>query len=146
MRDRQMAFEVTRSLFETARQYVESFNVYGDKMSFEWTQVEDEQPVTQRVTIPDYARLLPEPRVYDAEHAHLSFTQGGGHGGSNSAELVGQDGILRPIGNRPLAMECNLRRPISNRPQDSILPYTPAHTVSTTIRKCPVTSGGLRLD
>jgi predicted dehydrogenase len=96
VRAQQMAFEVTRSLFETARQYVESFDVYGDKMSFEWTQVEDEQPVThlgekpERVTIPDYARLLPEPiqrfttkGVYDAEHAHLSFTQGGGHGGSH---------------------------------------------------------------
>jgi predicted dehydrogenase len=96
VRAQQMAFEVTRSLFEMARQYVESFDVYGDKMSFEWTQVEDEQPVThlgekpERVTIPDYARLLPEPiqrfttkGVYDAEHAHLSFTQGGGHGGSH---------------------------------------------------------------
>jgi hypothetical protein len=96
VRAQQMAFEVTRSLFETARQYVESFDVYGDKMSFEWTQVEDEQPVThlgekpERVTIPDYGRLLPEPiqrfttkGVYDAEHSHLSFTQGGGHGGSH---------------------------------------------------------------
>jgi hypothetical protein len=47
-----------------------------------------EQP--QRVKVPDYARLLPEPiqrfttkGVYDAEHAHLSFIQGGGHGGSH---------------------------------------------------------------
>jgi hypothetical protein len=42
----------------------------------------------------------------------------------NLADLVGQDGILRPIGNRP---SCSLhslaRRPISNRPQDSILPH-----------------------
>jgi predicted dehydrogenase len=96
VRAQQMAFEVTRSLFETARQYVESFDVYGDKMSFEWTRVEDEHPVThlgekpERVTVPDFARLLPEPiqrfttkGVYDAEHAHLSFTQGGGHGGSH---------------------------------------------------------------
>ena len=28
--------EVTRSLFETARQYIESFDVYADKVSFEW--------------------------------------------------------------------------------------------------------------
>jgi hypothetical protein len=38
------------------------------------------------------------------------------------AELVGQDGILRPIGNRPSS---NFRfipsKPINNRPQDSIL-------------------------
>ena len=31
VRNRQLCFEVTRSLFETARQYVESFDVYGDK-------------------------------------------------------------------------------------------------------------------
>lgn len=34
--------EVTRSLFQTARQYTESFNVYGDKKSFEWQQIEAE--------------------------------------------------------------------------------------------------------
>jgi hypothetical protein len=83
-------------LFETARQYIESFDVYGDKVAFEWTQIEDEQPVIhvgetpERVTVPDYAALLPEPirqfttkGVYDEENAHLSFTQGGGHGGSH---------------------------------------------------------------
>jgi predicted dehydrogenase len=96
VRNQQLAFEVTRSLFETARQYRESFDVYGDKTAFEWSQIEDEQPVIhvgekpERVTVPDYARLLPESirrfttkGVYGAENAHLSFTQGGGHGGSH---------------------------------------------------------------
>jgi len=96
VRNRQLAFEVTRSLFETARQYIESFDVYGDKTAFEWTQIENEEPVIhhgekpERVKVPDYARLLPEPirrfttkGVYDGEHAHLSFAQGGGHGGSH---------------------------------------------------------------
>jgi predicted dehydrogenase len=96
VRNQQVAFEVTRSLFETARQYIESFDVYGDKVAFEWTQIEDEQPVIhvgevpERVTVPDYAALLPEQirrfttkGVYDAENAHVSFTQGGGHGGSH---------------------------------------------------------------
>jgi predicted dehydrogenase len=96
VRAQQIAFEVTRSLFETARQYVESFDVYGDKSAFEWTQIENEDPVIhvgekpERVKIPDYARLLPEPiqrfttkGVYDEKHAHLSFIQGGGHGGSH---------------------------------------------------------------
>ena len=96
VRNQQLAFEVTRSLFETARQYRESFDVYGDKTAFEWSQIEDEPPVVhvgekpERATVPDYARLLPEPirrfttkGVYDAENAHLSFTQGGGHGGSH---------------------------------------------------------------
>jgi len=91
-----LAFEVTRSLFETARQYIESFDVYADQVSFEWTQIEGEDPVLhagekpERVKVPDYAHLLPEPirrfttkGVYDAEHAHLSFIQGGGHGGSH---------------------------------------------------------------
>ena len=96
VRGQPLAFEVTRSLFETARQYIESFDVYADQVSFEWMQIEGEEPVLhvgehpERVTVPDYARLLPEPiqrfttkGVYDAEHAHLSFIQGGGHGGSH---------------------------------------------------------------
>ena len=96
VRDQQLSFEVTRSLFETARQYRESFDVYGDKVAFEWTQIEGEQAVIhvgekpERVTVPDYARLLPEPiqrfttkGVYDETNEHLSFIQGGGHGGSH---------------------------------------------------------------
>ncbi len=92
-----VAMEVTRSLFETAREYVESFDVYGDRMSFEWQQQEHEQPVVfvgekgSRVQIPDYAHLLPEEirrfttqGVYDEKsNQHLSFTQGRGHGGSH---------------------------------------------------------------
>ncbi len=97
--------EVTRSLFDVARQYRESFDVSGSKKSFEWQQVENEDPVIHtkntpetprsepeiptRVKVPDYARLLPEPirkftmpaTIQDAEH--LSFLQGGGHGGSH---------------------------------------------------------------
>ena len=94
--------EVTRSLFNTARQYRESFDAYGSKKSFEWQQVEGEEPVIHtiglaepeipgRVPVPDFAHLLPEPiqrfttkGVYDADdEQHLSFTQGGGHGGSH---------------------------------------------------------------
>src|SRR5258706_10960144 len=42
----------------------------------------------------------------------------------NSTELVGQDGILRPIGNRPSRkLHFTPRRPINNRLQDSILPH-----------------------
>src|SRR5688500_13864250 len=40
--------EVTRSLFDTARQYRESFDAYGSKQSFEWQQVENEEPVIHR--------------------------------------------------------------------------------------------------
>jgi len=95
--DSDLAAEITRSLFNTARQYRESFDVYGSKKSFEWAQIEHEGPViftgeqAERVTVPDYAHLLPEPirpfttrGVYDAgEKQHLSFLQGSGHGGSH---------------------------------------------------------------
>ena len=92
--------EVTRSLFDTARQYRESFDATGSKKSFEWQQVEGEEPVIhtkgvpepeipKRVKVPDYASRLPESirkftqpqAIQDAEH--LSFIQGGGHGGSH---------------------------------------------------------------
>ena len=96
-RDSDLSAEVTRSLFNTARQYRESFDVYGSKKSFEWTLVEHEKSVVhtgevpERVTIPDYAHLLPEPiqsfttgGVYDGDNnQHLSFIQGSGHGGSH---------------------------------------------------------------
>ncbi len=96
VRSQPLAFEVTRSLFETARQYIESFDVYGEHASFEWTLIEGEEMIVhtgerpERVDVGDFAHLLPEPiqrfttrGVYDSEHAHLSFTQGGGHGGSH---------------------------------------------------------------
>ncbi|MBI4586309.1 MAG: Gfo/Idh/MocA family oxidoreductase [Planctomycetes bacterium] len=93
---------IYRSLFDTARQYRESFDVYGTKKAFEWPLVEGEEPVIhtakqpepqipQRVKVPDYAHLLPPEiqeftakGVYDMkENVHLSFLQGSGHGGSH---------------------------------------------------------------
>ncbi len=96
-RNSDLSAEVTRSLFNTARQYRESFDVYGSKKSFEWTQIEHEENVVHtgeqpsRVKVPDYAHLLPKEiasfttgGVYDADsHQHLSFIQGAGHGGSH---------------------------------------------------------------
>jgi predicted dehydrogenase len=102
LRNSDVVARVIRSLFDTARQYRESFDVYGSKKSFEWQLFDGEEPVIhtakvpepeipQRVAVPDFASLLPGPiqrfttgGVYDAdEHQHLSFTQGGGHGGSH---------------------------------------------------------------
>ncbi len=102
VKDSDVAAHVYRSLFDTARQYRESFDVYGSKKSFEWPLIEGEPPVIhtakkpepeipERVQVPDYANRLPKEiqpftqgGVYDAdEHAHLSFIQGGGHGGSH---------------------------------------------------------------
>lgn len=97
LRDSDLAIEVTRSLFETAREYIERFDIYGERMSFEWQQLERERPVLfrgeqgERVEVPDYAERLPAAigkytteGIYDAhENRHLSFQQGSGHGGSH---------------------------------------------------------------
>jgi len=93
---------VYRSLFDVARQYRESFEVYGSKKSVEWPLIEGrplvihtakkpEAEIAEEIECPDYAGLLPESiqrfttkGVYDSEeHQHLSFTQGAGHGGSH---------------------------------------------------------------
>jgi predicted dehydrogenase len=102
LRNSDLTARIYRSLFDTARQYRESFDVYGTKQAFEWPLVEGEAPVLhtakkpepeipQRVKVPDYAHRLPEPirrfttkGVYDSdEKQHLSFIQGAGHGGSH---------------------------------------------------------------
>jgi predicted dehydrogenase len=46
--------EVTRSLFETAHDYTEQFTLYGSKKSFEWQQIENEQPVLHSLEAPRY--------------------------------------------------------------------------------------------
>lgn len=97
-KDSDVGAEVTRHLWAVARQYRENFDVYGSIRTFEWTQVEGGDHVVhlgespERVTIPDYAHLLPEAiqsfttaGVYteEGDSAHRSFVQGGGHGGSH---------------------------------------------------------------
>ena len=102
LQDSDLTARIHRSLFDTARQYRESFDVYGSKKAFEWPLIEGEDPVIhtakrpepeipERVKVPDYAHLLPaeirqftRAGVYDAEEQqHLSFLQGSGHGGSH---------------------------------------------------------------
>lgn len=91
--------EVTRSLYDTVRQYIESFDVYGKKLSFEWNRLDEETPVLHtgkedagHVSIPDTGDMLPDEisnftrsdEVMDEdEKQHLSFVQGSGHGGSH---------------------------------------------------------------
>lgn len=101
-RNSDLSAHVYRSLFDTARQYRESFEVYGSKKSVEWPLIEGqplvvhtakrpEPQIPEEVHSPDYAHLLPEAiqrfttkGVYDTdEHQHLSFVQGAGHGGSH---------------------------------------------------------------
>jgi len=98
IKDTDTSAHIWRFLFDTARQYRESFDVYGTKKSFEWSLVEGkphiihtakkpEHEIASEIEIPDYAHLLPEPirpftqSIQDADH--LSFIQGGGHGGSH---------------------------------------------------------------
>jgi len=101
-RDSDVSGRIIRSLFDTARQYRESIDVYGSQASIEWPLVEHEPLVLHRaklpekripklVRAPDYAKRLPSAirrfttkGVYDvAKKTHLSFTQGAGHGGSH---------------------------------------------------------------
>jgi predicted dehydrogenase len=96
--DSDVAAHIWRFLYDTARQYRESFDVYGSKRSFEWALIENEShilhvakrpepEIPERVDVPDFAHLLPEEirqftrSIVDAEH--LSFLQGSGHGGSH---------------------------------------------------------------
>jgi predicted dehydrogenase len=86
-----IAAEVTRSWFQTARPYTEAFSVYGDRRGFEWQQLEHEEPLlytleplqpgrwgrevtAERVVTPDRVDLLPDSIAH--------FTEGG-HGGSH---------------------------------------------------------------
>jgi len=101
-KDSDLSARIVRSLFDVARQYRESFDVYGTKQSVEWPLIEHEplvlhtakrpEPkIPRRVACPDFAKLLPRSiaryttqGVYDAsKKTHLSFTQGSGHGGSH---------------------------------------------------------------
>ena len=101
-RNSDLSAQVYRSLFDVARQYRESFEVYGSKKSVEWPLIEGkplvvhtakkpEPEIPEEVESPDFAKLLPKEiqhfttqGVYDSdEHQHLSFTQGAGHGGSH---------------------------------------------------------------
>jgi predicted dehydrogenase len=100
VKDSDVTAHIWRFLYDVARQYRESFDVYGTKQSFEWTLVEGEEHVLHtakkpeheipsKVSVPDFAHLLPEQirrftlpaEIHNAEH--LSFIQGGGHGGSH---------------------------------------------------------------
>ena len=96
--DSDVSAHIWRFLYDTARQYRESFDVYGTKKSFEWTLIEGEPHVMhtakrpepeipEKVEIPDFAHRLPaEIQKFTQsieDVGHLSFVQGGGHGGSH---------------------------------------------------------------
>ena len=115
-RNSDLSARVHRSLFDTARQYRESFDVFGSKKAFEWPLVEGEDPVlhtakrpqaevAERVKVPDYARLLPEEiRPFTTktfleleEYRHLSASEGADPDGTHS-HLVTDPGSLEGHG------------------------------------------------
>ena len=98
IKDSDLSAHVWRFLYDVARQYRESIDVYGSKKSFEWTLVESEphilhvakrpEPeIPEKVEVPDYAHRLPQAvqkfTQSIEDNQHLSFVQGGGHGGSH---------------------------------------------------------------
>jgi predicted dehydrogenase len=116
LRSSDVCVRVYRSLFDTARQYRESFDVFGTKMSLEWPLVDGEGLVlhtaklpqvkmTQRVVAPDYAERLPEPiRHFTTktfldlpEYAHLAHGKGADPDGTH-AHLVTDPGSLEGHG------------------------------------------------
>ncbi|GIS29054.1 MAG: hypothetical protein CM15mP130_0840 [Verrucomicrobiota bacterium] len=69
-RNSDLSAQVYRSLFDVARQYRESFEVYGSKKAVEWPLIEGEplivhtakkpEPeIPEKVECPDFAKLLP---------------------------------------------------------------------------------------
>lgn len=92
-----VAAHIWRCLFDTARQYRESLNVYGVKQSFEWSLIEgdghvlhsakpNEAEIPSKIKVPDYAHRLPEaiqaltrPPVNDLS----PLVKTGGSGGSH---------------------------------------------------------------
>lgn len=118
IRGSDLTARVYRSLFEAARQYRESFDVFGTKKSIEWPLIEGDgfvlhtaklpqEETAEKVSVPDYAHLLPEEiqpfttKTFleldeykhlasdgadpDGTHSHLVTDPGSleGHGGSH---------------------------------------------------------------
>ncbi len=96
MKDSDVVAEAHRCLFETIRQVRECFDVYGDKLSFEWEPTVDEGHTLfhgiddyTKLHAPDSEALLP-PEIRKFTRRQLirdpsqpSFIQGSGHGGSH---------------------------------------------------------------
>jgi predicted dehydrogenase len=85
------AAEVTKSWFQTARQYVEAFSIFGDRLGFEWQQLEDEDPVVYEMLPPNMnvrwrdvtGKRVEVPFRPDLLPAALAPFAEGGHGGSH---------------------------------------------------------------
>ena len=91
--DHPAVVEIARSLFQIARASTESFSIYGDRMSFEWPQSPEDDPLvhemgevgaargrpvtSHRIDIADADHLLPvglrgaAPDAHGGSHPHL---------------------------------------------------------------------------
>ncbi len=115
-RNSDLAARVYRSLFATARQYRESFDVFGTLQSVEWPLIEGtglvvhtaRKPLDETTEIaraPDYAHLLPEPvRHFTTktfldlpEYKHLGEHRGADPDGTHS-HLIADPGSLEGHG------------------------------------------------
>ncbi len=115
-RNSDLSARVYRSLFDTARQYRESFDVYGSKKTFEWPLIEGEGLVlhtakkpqaesAERVKAPDYAHLLPgEIQPFTTrtffeldEYKHIAAAAGADPDGTH-AHLMNDPGSLEGHG------------------------------------------------
>jgi len=94
LRGSDVAAEVTRSWFQTARPYTEAFSVYGDRGGFEWPQLEHEDPLLfalepldpgqpSRRGRPVSARRVQPPDRTDLLPAEIASFTSGGHNGSH---------------------------------------------------------------
>ncbi|GAA1013054.1 oxidoreductase [Acrocarpospora pleiomorpha] len=114
--DSDVKAEVSRALFATSHEYVESFDVFGSKASFRWAATEKSahllhvDDVPQLVEVPDFAARLPEEirpfttnGVYSDENEHLSFIQGSGHGGSHPH--LAHEFVTSIVEGRPAAID-----------------------------------------
>lgn len=119
LKDSDVIAEATRSLFDVMRQYRESYDVYGTKMSFEWEQLQDEEHIifdggenARRISVPDTDAMLIEPikhftrREKIDDPNHVSFLQGAGHGGSHP-HLV-QEFVAAIVEGRDSAVDAEL--------------------------------------
>ena len=133
LKDSDVTAHIWRFLYDVARQYRESFDVYGTKKSFEWTLIENEPHVIhtakkpdpeipEKVEVPDYAHLLPEgirrftlpAEIHDAEHLCLCARRrprrfASAHGPRNGQRLAGRP---RSMADRQLDLRRSVRSPV----------------------------------
>ncbi len=96
MKNCDVVAQAHRCLFDTVRQVRESFDIYGDKMSFEWEATVDEGHTLfygiddfKKIHADTYSNNLPESIKHYSLKSEIidptqpSYIQGTGHGGSH---------------------------------------------------------------